>query len=208
MRKVHRTSDAALFPAAAAAGAFGPYQPTVFASDVTTLYRQHGASVGRWAARFLGPNANAADVDDVIQDVFLVAHRRICEFRGDAKVTTWLYQITLRVIKRHRKRWRWLSLLSDTEAAACPMDEVFVSDVSAPSPQRVVEARQRTELLYRMLDQIGEKYRTALILFEWEGMPVEEIARVTQTTPANVAVRLTRARAHLLERFLKWEAKN
>ena len=54
-------------------------------------------------------------------------------------------------------------------------------------------------MLYAMLDQIGEKYRTALILHEIEGLPCEEVAAITGTNVQNVWVRVHRARKMLTE---------
>jgi len=59
--------------------------------DLDALYRQYAPAVARWVAHLGGPRI---DVDDLVHEIFLVAHRRLAEFRGEAKVTTWLYRIT------------------------------------------------------------------------------------------------------------------
>ena len=61
------------------------------APDLDAIYRAHAGTVARWAAKLAGPGN---DVEDLVHEVFLVARRRLPEFRGDAKVTTWLYRIT------------------------------------------------------------------------------------------------------------------
>src|SRR5947209_6991554 len=77
--------------------------------DFDAVYRAHAAKVARWAARLGGP---AVDLDDVVQEVFLIVHRQLAKFRGEAQVTTWLYRIAENVV-RHRRRKerfrRWLS---------------------------------------------------------------------------------------------------
>src|SRR5206468_229623 len=63
-----------------------------------------------WARRLLGPGG---DVEDAMQEVFLVAYRRLPEYRGDAKITTWLHEITFRVTQNQRRKLRlarWLRL--------------------------------------------------------------------------------------------------
>src|SRR5262249_44087441 len=55
-------------------------------SPVADLYRAHAQTVARWASRLGGP---AIDVEDVVQEVFLVVQRRLREFRGEAEITTW-----------------------------------------------------------------------------------------------------------------------
>ena len=77
--------------------------------DLETLYRAHAPTVARWAARLAGP---LVDVDDLVHEIFLVVRRRLPEFRGDAKVTTWLYRITERVAQESRRKdrfRRWFS---------------------------------------------------------------------------------------------------
>ena len=71
-----------------------------------SVYRAHGRTVARWAIRLLGPKA---DFEDIVQDVFMVVRRRLPEFRGEAEITTWLYEITVRVVQRWRLRARWWS---------------------------------------------------------------------------------------------------
>src|ERR1700749_3765924 len=76
--------------------------------DLDALYRAHVDAVARWAGRLAGPGL---DLEDIVQEVFVVVHCRLSEFRGDAALTTWLYEITARVVRdrrRHRRRWRWI----------------------------------------------------------------------------------------------------
>ena len=76
-----------------------------FAPDVGSLYRKYAAKVGRWAARLGGPSI---EVDDVVQEVFLVAKRRLGSFRSDGggSVTTWLFRATDRIVKATRRKQR------------------------------------------------------------------------------------------------------
>ena len=74
-------------------------------------------------------------------------------------------------------------------------------------PHALIEARERTRALYRILDEIPEVYRTTFILFEMEGLSGDEIAAVTGASVGTVWVRLSRARRQFLERMRAWEAK-
>ena len=71
--------------------------------DLATLYRQHADAVAIWVRRLGGPEL---DIEDCVHEVFLVAQRRLGEWRGDAKVTTWLYEIAFRVVQDRRRWWR------------------------------------------------------------------------------------------------------
>ncbi len=169
------------------------------------VYRAHAKTVARWAARLLGPSC---DCDDVVQDVFLVVQRRLPEFRGDAAITTWLHEITLRVALDARRRARWWSWIMGRGQAPSrvPTRAVFVPRADMPSdPQALLEARERTVLLYRILDELGEVYRTTFILFELEGLSGEQIAEITATPIGTVWVRLSRARNRFLRRMRAWD---
>jgi RNA polymerase sigma-70 factor (ECF subfamily) len=174
-------------------GAGPPSLTLVDGIDLGRVYRDHAGQVARWAQRLLGP---ACEVEDVLHEVFLVAHRRWPEFRGDAHVTTWLYAITQKVVLdvRRKRRWRrWLGL--GREQAG---DIV----ATAPGPLRALEGRQATVLTYRLLDKLPEAERTALILFELEGLAGEEIAALTGEAIGTIWVRLHRARTRFRKLFV------
>jgi RNA polymerase sigma-70 factor (ECF subfamily) len=62
-------------------------------TGLAAIYREHAELVKRWALRLGGPGL---DAEDFVHEVFMVVQRRLPEFRGEAKLTTWLYRITLR----------------------------------------------------------------------------------------------------------------
>jgi RNA polymerase sigma-70 factor (ECF subfamily) len=70
--------------------------------SIDAIYDRHAPQVERWARRLAGPQF---DPQDLLHDIFLVVMRRWPEFRGEAKVTTWLFRITQQVV-RWRPRWR------------------------------------------------------------------------------------------------------
>jgi RNA polymerase sigma-70 factor (ECF subfamily) len=167
-----------------------------------TIYREHADSVATWTRRLGGPDL---DVEDTVHEVFLVVHRRLPEWRGDAKISTWLYEITFRIVQQ-RRRWRWPRLgLRRSEAAS--REDLTQIATSEPDALALLERREANAALYELLDGIGEKYRTVIILFELEGLRGEEIAALTRTSLGNVWIRLHRARQKLMKRFLAWEAK-
>ncbi len=156
--------------------------------DLDALYRQHAPAVARWVAHLGGPRV---DVDDLVHEVFLIAHRRLAEFRGDAKITTWLYRITERVVSARRRRDRARRFMTrlwrgDVEQSTAAMSRL--------TPIEEVERQQARDAVYRVLDRMGEKYRSLLILFELEGMSGEEIAALTGIKLATIWVRLRRGR--------------
>jgi RNA polymerase sigma-70 factor, ECF subfamily len=161
------------------------------APSLDGLYRAHAATVARWVAHLGGPRV---EVDDAVHEVFLVVGKRLREFRGDAKMTTWLYRITERIVRGSRRRdrlRRWLDLVRrvDVEQSLSP---------PRLSPIEELERRQSRETVYRILDRLAEKYRRVLVLFELEELSGEEIAALTGIKLATVWVHLHRARALFL----------
>ncbi len=157
------------------------------ARDVAELYRLHGQKVERWAGWLGGP---LLDVEDLVQEVFLTAHRLYPKFRGECQVTTWLYRLTANVV-RHRRRSerfrRWLGGSAEDVAG-------HLSTPSRQGPVEDLERKQATLLCYEALDRLSEKERALIVLFELEERTGQEIAALTGRKLATVWVDLHRAR--------------
>lgn len=176
-------------------------------ATLAQIYRTHGKTVARWAMRLLGPRD---DYEDVVHEVFLVVRRRLPEFRGDAEISTWLYEITVRVVQSFRRRarwWSWATGRGRNPSRARSAKNAPPWFEPAVDPEAMLEARERTRLLYRLLDELGEEQRTTFILFELDGLSGHQIAEITGTSVATVWVRLSRARRKFLERMRAWEGK-
>lgn len=167
-----------------------PELPAEDALDLDALYRAHVDRVARWVARLVGPSPA---VDDLVQDVFLRVQRLLPSFRGDAKVTTWLYRITENVVRNHRRKERLRRLLG------VPAPDPAAS-ATAP-PLEALERREASQLVYRILDTLRERERNLIILFELEQLSGDEIAELTGMTIGAVWVGLHRARAKFLKQL-------
>jgi RNA polymerase sigma-70 factor (ECF subfamily) len=161
------------------------------AQDLDVLYRAHAPLVARWAAKLAGPSV---DIEDLVHEIFLVAGRKLAEFRGDAKVTTWLYRITERVVRENRRKERFRRWFP--RARHLEIEGTFAPSHFTPVDE--IERRQSAETTYRILDRMPDKYRTVLILFELEELSGEEIAALTGLKLTTVWVHLHRARARFL----------
>jgi len=177
--------------------------------DVGLLYERHAADVARWAARLGG---RSLDVEDLVHQVFLVAQRKVGSFRGEARITTWLHGITVRVVQEARRRqrrwWRWPGPgAAHDELGETGRDEASLLS-EEPSALALLEKKEAQRTVYAILDRLDEKYRTVLVLFELEGLSGEEVAVITQTSLSNVWVRLLRARKQFLRRLSQHEAQS
>jgi len=177
------------------------------APSFEAVYRAHAKTVSRWACHLLG---SSEDCKDVVQDVFLVVRRKLPAFKADAEVTTWLYEITVRVVQDFRKRrrwWSWLTGRGQSPSRGKVRAELPPQVATVQEPEAVLEARERVRLVYRILDELGETHRTTFLLFELEGLSGEHIAKIMGTSVAAVWVHLHRARRKFVERLRELEAK-
>lgn len=148
------------------------------------LYRDNFEFVVR-SARRLG--VQQAWIDDVAQEVFVVAARKLSSFEGRSKARTWLFSITLRVVQGHR-RWSKRHARRKDALAREP------SHVHDPYP-RVRAA----DTLVTLLQSMPEKYQTVFILGELEGMTSAEIAEGLGLNPNTTYSRLREARKKMAE---------
>ncbi|HXI56744.1 MAG TPA: RNA polymerase sigma factor [Polyangia bacterium] len=165
---------------------------------VEDLFRDYAAIVEKWVTRLAGP---AVDADDVVQEVFMVVQRRLAEWRAEAKISTWLYRITERVVHRQRHKQRlgqWAAGLAEDFTDQIPCQ--------APTPVAQLESKQTLTIVQRALDSLDPRQREAVALFELEGLSGHEIAARTGTKYATVWVRLHRGRAQFRKRLSELRA--
>jgi RNA polymerase sigma-70 factor (ECF subfamily) len=158
--------------------------PTANARDFEALYAQHFVFVWR-CLRALGVPADA--LDDAAQDVFVVAHRRLSEFRGDSSVRTWLYAI-LRNVAANLRRSR--------SRRGHPHE--LPSELQAPGPSPLERAQDREAALFvgEFLARLSDKKRELFVLALLEEMSMPEVAHAL-AIPLNTAY--TRLRSLRLE---------
>jgi RNA polymerase sigma-70 factor (ECF subfamily) len=151
------------------------------------LFHTHKGDVARIVFRMMG---SSADVEDLVQEVFLQVHRSIADFRGDARLSTWLYRLTVNVVLMHRRAAKSRPQLVGEEAAAPPKDTRML-------PDEQVARRRRVIAFYRMVDKLSEKKRTVFVLHEIDGLSPLEIAKIVDAPVLTVRTRLFYARREL-----------
>ena len=153
------------------------------------LFRAHRNDVARLVHRMLG---HTADIEDVIQEVFLQVHKSIKDFRGQARFSTWLYRVTVNVVLMHRRSAKSRPVFVDTPETHVPSD-------ASPLPDEQVARRARVRAFSRLLDRLSEKKRTVFVLHELEGLPPTEIAKIVDAPILTVRTRLFYARRELAD---------
>jgi RNA polymerase sigma-70 factor, ECF subfamily len=166
--------------------------------ELEAIYREHSAAVSKWVRRLWGPGrpGGSAEVEDLLQEVFLVVQRRLGSFRGESALTTWLYAITVLVVNGRRRKDRWRSLLWRRAEPELQMQH----EPELPAAEDF-ERAEASRLVYTVLDELSERDRTLLILFELQRLSGAEIAAVLETKEANVWVGLSRARGRFKKAF-------
>jgi RNA polymerase sigma-70 factor (ECF subfamily) len=154
-------------------------------ADFGSFYLEHVEFVRRVVARLLGPNG---DVNDLVQEVFLVALRKRVDFAGRAAPSTWLYGIARRIVMAARRRARLRRFFGLDTASDCAHER---------TPQQIFEHRESSQRLYALLDRISDKKRTVFILHEIEELSGETIARIVGCPLKTVWTRLHHARREL-----------
>lgn len=159
------------------------------ADAVDELYDAYAADVMRWARRLAG---SAVDIEDMVHDVFVVALQRAFTFQGGATVKTWLFRITHHVVRDRMRRSFLRGLLFRRR-----QDEMVAALPTPATPHQEMKKHEAHERLYRALDRLSDNYRTALILYEIDGLASDEVAELTGVSVGTVWVRLHRGRAKL-----------
>ena len=156
------------------------------------VYRAHFDFVYQRAVRLGG---DGIDAEDAAQEVFGVVARKLRTFDGTSRVTTWLYGITLNVVRSMRRRARIRRFWEGEHAAAN-------ADCVVQSVDRA-EVMQAHRIAYAILDRMSAKKREVFILAELEGLTCDEIAVIVGAKTETVWSRLHYARDEFARRLEK-----
>ena len=158
---------------------------TLSPREVEALMRRHNRMLFRAARAILKDDAEA---EEAVQDAYLKAFRAMGEFRGEAKLSTWLVRIAVNeALMRRRKR--------RPEAEVIEL-EPFSTD---EGPERAAARAQLRTLLEARVDALPESYRAVFVLRALEEFSVEETAKALEIPEATVRTRFFRARGLLRE---------
>jgi RNA polymerase sigma-70 factor, ECF subfamily len=154
------------------------------------LYHRFRRAVAANLYRVLG---DRTDLEDLVQEVFVIAFRGLDKFRGDARLSTWLYRICVNVaLGRIRTRKRRPATFGANDLEAVSPDPSLVE--RPETPERSLERRRDRERVYQALEALAPKKRIVLYLHEIEGLDLKEIAYLVDSNPITVRTRLFYAR--------------
>jgi len=156
------------------------------AMDMPTLVHSHHAVVYRYAFRLSG---NAADAEDLSQQAFLIAQRKIHQLREPEKARAWLLAVVRSCFLKNLRKSRPL-----------PAQDVDLLVEHVPDRTHIPDQIDRQEVA-DALDELPDEFRLVLLMFYFEELSYQEIAEQMEVPMGTVMSRLSRAKGHLRQRL-------
>lgn len=145
----------------------------------------------------LGILQNAEDAEDVTQEVFVTVYESVSQFKGDSKLSTWLYRIavtkSLDHIRKKKRKKRFAFVQSLFGAGAEEIHER--PDFQHPGIK--LENRERAVVLFRAVGKLPENQKIAFTLHKLEGLSYQEVAEIMETSVSSVESLMHRAKTNL-----------
>ena len=199
-----RAPESPSAPASGASSAQARREDLALVRDFDALYERYGKTVFNLIYQWIGDYEEATDLT---QETFISAFKARDQFRGDARLYTWLYRIAHNHCKnRFKQRDRQREMEGPSLDAGVGLDD---GDEGAPSrevadwsfsPARLLEQKELRALIEKAVDGLASEYKVVLTLREMEDLSYNEIAEVTGLTLEAVKTRLNRARAMVRQR--------
>ncbi|MFZ5897012.1 MAG: RNA polymerase sigma factor [Myxococcota bacterium] len=166
--------------------------------DVNRVHEEHADFVWRSLQRL---GVARQDLEDALQEVFVVVHKKLASFDHSARVSTWLFGICLRVASSYRRRaHRRREELHDT------LEESAAS--ASADPERRLLTLELAERLEQALSALGLERRAVFVMFEIEGMSAGAIAEMLGVPVGTVYSRLFTARAEFSKAVARLEHRD
>ncbi|TRZ66486.1 RNA polymerase sigma factor, partial [bacterium] len=149
----------------------------------------------------LGYLQNPEDAEDIAQEVFIEIFRSIETFKGESSLSTWIYRISVTKsleLIRKRKRKKRFAIVKDIFSGS---NENF-EPVDFIHPGIIMENKERSALLFKKINRLPDKQKTAFILNKVEGLSYKEISKIMNLSQSAVESIIFRAKENL-KKYLK-----
>lgn len=154
----------------------------------------------------LGFLRDVENAEEVTQDVFIKIYETIGGFKGEAKLSTWIYRISvnqsLDYLRKAKRKKRFATLLSLFNSE----NEVIYQPVNFDHPGVLMENKEKAALLFKAIDELPDKQKTAFLLQKVEHCSQQKIAEIMQLNEGAVESLLTRAKLNLRKSLTKYYA--
>lgn len=150
---------------------------------------EHKKTVFRLAFDMTG---NRHDAEDISQEVFLKAFRSLGRFRGESKMSTWLYRITVNACYDHRSKKAWTSM-KPTDSLEEKNGNPLFHEHASHNPQTSAESRDIQGHIDRALEKLTARERSIFVMRHYSDLSLKEIAAVLKISEGTVKSMLFRA---------------
>jgi RNA polymerase sigma factor (sigma-70 family) len=157
----------------------------------------------------LGVLRDPADAEDIAQEVFVEVYRSINGFKGEAKLTTWMYRIAMTKsldLLRSRKRKKRFAFVKSLYSKDSDSPRIDPPDFVHPGVQ--LENKEMAGYLFKAIDELPENQKVAFTLNKIEGLSYQEISEVMETTVSSVESLLFRAKQNLKDLLSEYYKSN
>lgn len=165
--------------------------------DVVDIYQAHAGFVWTSLQRF---GVRLSDLEDVMQEVFVVVHQRLHTFDGSSKMTTWLFGIAMRVASAYRRR-------GFRRRETCVAELPEPTGEGSSSPEHELACAESQKRLEALLDELDVEKRAIFVMFEIDEMACDEIAELLGVPVGTVYSRLHAARKAFQKAFSRMQAR-
>ena len=173
-------------------------ETTGMGEDFRSLLAAYQDRVYNQAFRMLG---NREEAEEAAQDVFLRIYRSLDDFRGESKLSSWIFRITANVcISRLRKKQLEVASLDEpVESGEGTMAQMIPDD--RPDPEQQYESQETAEIIRAQVRRLPPEWAQAISLHHYQGMSYEEVAEVMGIPRATVATYILRGRRQLAKQL-------
>lgn len=138
------------------------------------------------------------DAKDIAQEVFIEVWEKMEFFRGESKISTWIYRIAVNKSLNYLRQNKKNVVLGALES----MKDSLLNYVTEASYEEKDDKKNKLKIIHKAIDKLPERQKSAFVLYHYEGLDYKEIAEVTDTTVSTVESLLFRARTNL-KKYLK-----
>jgi RNA polymerase sigma-70 factor (ECF subfamily) len=146
---------------------------------------------------------NELDAEDLTQECFVEITNAIYRFKGESKLSTWMYRIVTNLALYHlrskkiKKRFGFLFSIDDTENKSNPINNLK----SADTPHQILEQKEKSKILFSALNQLPENQRIAFVLHNMEQQSYKEICEIMELSLSAVESLIFRAKQNLRQQL-------
>jgi RNA polymerase sigma-70 factor (ECF subfamily) len=152
---------------------------------------------------------NTEIAEDLTQEVFIKVYQSVANFRGESKLSTWIFRIavskSLDYLRSQKRKKRFALLKSLTG------DDKLNKQISAPenlAPDIQIDSEERMQVLKQALDSLSENQRIAFSLSKYDEMSYQEIANIMDTSVSSIESLIFRAKKNLRKKLYNYYKKN